>query len=513
MTTFTPVSCSLADLVGAHVTDAACQARAFLTGSDGGALQKLAAAPVEFWPAAAQQRLRELLPQAGQVVTKPLAGSANGAGTRLFQSATKTALAPVSGLGYFRVGEDGRLYVISKSEHYHVPLGHNFPGYALIDRARALGIPNATHNNTRGPITRRLEEELVRAANGLSATADLTGVLNSTAPDVLNRVLNLETGSLAAEAAFKLALARFDRYDAASAAPKYHGRVPVFLVLGDDDGAPTGNYHGTTIATQLLRGLWPELRTQLESAGAFRVCAVRPNSLADLKAAFQQYEQPPFKIAAFFHEIIMMNYGARRLTEEFLQLAYQLCAAHDVPTIVDEIQSCMWYEGLFLFRHYGLKPTMVVLGKGFPGGEYPASRILFNARYDLLPQFGALVTNGQEELAALAYLITMKWTLANGGAITAASRQIENGFREVAREFPNVVVGVEGQGHLLGMRFVDLARGRAFVSAMTQMGFDISVQSYKADCPPVALTKLPTIADATLIEFTLERMRQALRQV
>ena len=216
MTTFTPVSCSLADLVGAHVTDAACQARAFLTGSDGGALQKLAAAPVEFWPAAAQQRLRELLPQAGQVVTKPLAGSANGAGTRLFQSATKTALAPVSGLGYFRVGEDGRLYVISKSEHYHVPLGHNFPGYALIDRARALGIPNATHNNTRGPITRRLEEELVRAANGLSATADLTGVLNSTAPDVLNRVLNLETGSLAAEAAFKLALARFDRYDAAS---------------------------------------------------------------------------------------------------------------------------------------------------------------------------------------------------------------------------------------------------------------------------------------------------------
>ena len=161
----------------------------------------------------------------------------------------------------------------------------------------------------------------------------------------------------------------------------------------------------------------------------------------------------------------MMNYGARRLTEEFLQLAYQLCAAHDVPTIVDEIQSCMWYEGLFLFRHYGLKPTMVVLGKGFPGGEYPASRILFNARYDLLPQFGALVTNGQEELAALAYLITMKWTLANGGAITTASRQIENGFREVAREFPNVVVGVEGQGPLLGMRFVDLARGDFLAAA------------------------------------------------
>ena len=60
----------------------------------------------------------------------------------------------------FRVGEDGRLWLISKSEHYHVPLGHGFPGYALLDRARRLGIPNATHNNTRGRITRLLEEEL-----------------------------------------------------------------------------------------------------------------------------------------------------------------------------------------------------------------------------------------------------------------------------------------------------------------------------------------------------------------
>ena len=71
-----------------------------------------------------------------------------------------------SALGIFRVGEDGRLYLISKSEHYHTPLGHGFPGYTLLDCARQLGIPNATHNNTRGQITRLLEEELVAAVNG-----------------------------------------------------------------------------------------------------------------------------------------------------------------------------------------------------------------------------------------------------------------------------------------------------------------------------------------------------------
>ncbi|MCG3149686.1 MAG: Acetylornithine/succinyldiaminopimelate aminotransferase [Verrucomicrobiae bacterium] len=490
---FTSVACSLADLVGANVVTAAATARAYLTGVDPAALVRLGTDRVEFFPESLQRRLRQFLPQAGQVVGAPLTGSPTGAGSRGFAAATKSHMAPVSGLGYFRVGEDGRLYVISKSEHYHAPLGHSFPGYQLLERARALGIPNATHNNTRGPITRRLEEELVRLAGG-----------------GLNRVLNLETGSLAAEAAFKLVLGRFYRHELTGASPLYAGRTPVFLVMGDDDGAVTGNYHGTTNFTQVLRGLWPELRTKLEATGVMRVVAIRPNSIADLDAAFRQFEQAPFKIAGFFHEIVMMNYGARRLTEEFLQHAHRLCAAHDVPTVVDEIQSCMWYDGLFLFRQYGLQPTMVVLGKGFPGGEYPASRILFNERFDSLPQFGALVTNGQEELASLAYLITMRWTQANGSAITAAGQRLETGCRQLAGEFPDTLAGVEGHGHLLGLRFADMAHGQAFVAAMNAAGFDISVQSYKAECPPVALTKLPTIADDALIDYTLQRMRDAL---
>jgi len=489
---FVPVSCSLADLVGADVVAAAARARAFLTGGDLVALERLGTEPVEFYPVAWQRRLQSLLPQAGQTVVAPLVTSRDGGGTRAFQTATKKAAAPLSGLGYFRVGEDGRLYIISKSEHYHASLGHSFPGYELVARARALGIPNATHNNTRGAITRRLEEELLRAAGG-----------------TLDRVLNLETGSLAAETAVKLALARFYRHEPTGTEPVYQGRTPVFLVVGDDDGAVSGNYHGTTIFAQTMRGLWPEL---LGRGDAWRVHAVRPNSVADLAAAFRQYESSPFKIAAFFHEIVMMNYGARRLTKEFLHAAYRLCAEHDVPTVVDEIQSCMWYDGLFLFRQYGLEPAMVVIGKGFPGGEYPASRILFQSRLDGLPQFGSLVTNGQEELASLAYLVTMRWMTANGAVVDEAGRRLEAGFRQLAAEFPDTISAVEGHGHLLGLRFPDLAHGRQFCERMNQQGFDISVQSYKADCPPVALTKLPCIADAALIDFTLAKMREALTQ-
>jgi acetylornithine/succinyldiaminopimelate/putrescine aminotransferase len=508
-----PVACSLADLAGADVVDAACRARSWLSGEDLSALRRLATEPVEFWPEALQRRLRELLPQAGQPVIDALPASADGAAPRAVQTATKKPLAPLSGLGYFRVGEDGRLYVVSKSEHYHTPLGHGFPGYQLLERARALGIPNATHNNTRGPITRRLEEELIRAANGLPPGSALKAVLASDDPAVPNRVINLETGSLAAEAAFKLALAHFYRHEPSGATPTWEGRVPVFLIVGDDDGRVSGNYHGTTVLTQVMRGLWPALRDRLEQAMALRVVAVRPNSIADLERAFGECDAPPYKIAAFVHELVMMNYGARRLDESFLRHAYRLCAASGVPAIVDEIQSCMWYDGLFLFRHYGLRPSMVVVGKGFTGGEYAASRLLFSAAFDALPQFGALVTNGQEELAALAYLVTLRWTAANGAAIATAGRCIEGGVRALAAEFPSLLTGVEGQGHLLGLRFADVARGRHVADAMNRMGFDMSVQTYKADCPPVALTKLPTIADDALIDAFLERLRLALRQV
>jgi len=54
-------------------------------------------------------------------------------------------------MGFFRIGEDGRLYFASKAEHYHLSLGHAFPGYRLLEHARSLGIPNSTHNNTREP--------------------------------------------------------------------------------------------------------------------------------------------------------------------------------------------------------------------------------------------------------------------------------------------------------------------------------------------------------------------------
>ncbi len=506
---FRPVVLSLEELLGREYVDGVCAARGALTGQDPDALKATARQPVDFFPAAFQERLVSLLGTVGTQVAPAIEGTAHGATSDAFRANSKPAMSPLSGLGYYRVGEDGRLSIISKSEHYHVPLGHCFPGYALVERAKQLGVPNGTHNNTRGHITRLLEEELVRVAAGLGRGERSQ---RAAAPAHLNRVLNLETGSLAAEAAFKLLLARFYAVDG-NASPKYAGRVPVFVVMGDDDGGIQANYHGTTVMTQLMRGMWPGLIDAMESSGMLVVRPVRPEAFDALDEVFRVYETPPYKIAGVFHELILMNYAARRLSHAFVERLYARAAAHDVPVVVDEIQTCIWSPEILMFKEYGVRPSVVVLGKGFPGGEYAASRVVYSEDLDVLPQFGALVTNGQEELASLAYLVTMRWAEENSDVTRAIGDHYEARLHELAAAYPTMIISIEGKRHLAGIFFAGSEPARQFVNSLQDHGLDISVQSYKGDCPPCALTKLPLIMGYEAVDMIVDRMQEALAAI
>jgi acetylornithine/succinyldiaminopimelate/putrescine aminotransferase len=477
--------------------------------------QALAHEKVEFYPEAYEVKLRSLLSLVGQPVVGALQPTIEGAPTDSYRAASKLAAAPIGSSGWFRVGEDGRLYLTTKSEHYHTPLGHTFPGYRLIENARKLGIPNATHNNTRGFITRFLEQEIIRAVNGLACqdSEQLSQVLASRAPHVLNRIINLETGSLACEAAIKMMLARFYPPDSEQVEAKYRGKIPVFLVVADNAGGITANYHGTTIFAQCLRGMWPTFYEAAERAGLLKIVAVAINDAADFAGKIEQYNQGPYKTAGFLHEIILMNYGGICLQRDYLQHAYELCHNHDTPVLCDEIQSCLWYPDLFLFRTYGLNPDFLTIGKGFSGGTYPASRLVTTCEMDNLSQFGALVTNGQEELASLAYLITMEMARANADAVQNAGSYYEQAMRALAGRYPDLVGTIEGRHFLLTIGFRNVALAVDFCKIMVSWGFDISAQTYKPNCPPVAITKLPITADEVYIDYLVKRMEDALNEL
>lgn len=500
---FHSLKLSLTDLLGEEYIASVIRGAAAFGFEDEASLKAIADEKVECYPSSMQEKQNALLPMVGKPFSAPLSKTVSGAATNAFSHAFSAAASPVTGFGSFRIGEDGKLYLIGKSEHYHVPLGHRFPGYKLIDNARKLGILNATHNNTRGYITRLAEMRLVASANGLdwSDEKGLEAVLASKEPKVLNRVINLETGSLACEAGVKMMLSRFYKLDDTFESPKYAGKVPVIFVMGDKDGGIEGNYHGTTVVTQTFRGLWPEIREKVEEEELYKVVPVKINDIEAFKEALKTYNTGKYKTAGFMHEIVLMNYGAIRLTKEFLNEAYALCKEYDTPTMVDEIQTGMWYDSLFLFRIYGLQPDFVIVGKGFPGGEYPASKIITTAEMDTLNQFGALVTNGQEELASLAYLITMRFMLENGKIVAENGERFQNGLREVMKKHPDVILNIEGYQYLSSLHFRSVDAAAAFASEMKKRAIDASAQIYKAHCLPAVLMKPPIISTPETVDF------------
>jgi len=180
---------------------------------------------------------------------------------------------------------------------------------------------------------------------------------------------------------------------------------------------------------------------------------------------------------------------------------------------VDEIQSCIWSPELFLFREYGLKPDFVSVGKGFPGGQYPASKILTTAAMDTLNQFGALVTNGQEELASLAYLITMEFAQTNAAHTAELGTYYEQELKQLAKRHSRWINRIEGQRHLSSIFFNDEDKAVKFIKHLNEACIDISAHTYKPNCPPSALTKLPLTSTPKMVDFLIKHMDQALSRL
>lgn len=506
---FVNISLSLSDILGEDYITSVCKAKSFLEGLPIDDYLSVAHEKVDFSPAAHQERLIQLIPSIGnKVIDRPFKDHLQSSSTDSFNAAFSAGQSPLSSTGYYKVTESGMLRAITKSEHYHAPLGHDFPGYKLIENAKFLGISNVTHNNTRGFITRLLENDLIRIANGSYGT----DTDSAAEPDSLTKVINLQTGSLAVEAGLKMMLARFYTSDPGMGIePEFRGKVPVFIVMEDLNGGKQANYHGTTILTQTMRELWPELYDKFVQADAYVIKSVPINDIAAFKKTVTENDSGKYKVAGFFHEIILMNYGGIKLDKEYLQQAHAFCKERDIPTLVDEIQSCLWAPDFFLYKEYGLKPDFVSVGKGFPGGQYAASKILLTERMDNLNQFGALVTNGQEELASLAYLITIRFAHANKEITRKLGDYFEASLNRIAENFPHIIKEIEGMRHLSAIVFESAETAADFAEKVRSRGYDISAQTYKANCPPAALTKIPLIADSRLIDAFVGCMEDVLK--
>jgi acetylornithine/N-succinyldiaminopimelate aminotransferase len=377
------------------------------------------------------------------------------------------------GRGLFYVNERRRLFLDCTSGHYQMAWGYNHPDLcAAIDAASREGVIWDNHSNIPQSPLKRLAHRLVKLGNAPGERDPLDTVL-----------LGVCTGSVACAAALKIQLKVFERERGKDA-------VPVIIALN-------GNYHGTDMVPQFMRGMWPGM------ARPFDVVMIEPNAFGQLEAAFLDHGS---RVAGLWAEPIMMNREAIALEPEYLRLAQDCCRRTGALMCIDEIQTGFWQPEIFEYRRLGLQPDLVILGKGMTAGYHPLSGVLLRQRHDLLQQYDAISTNGSASMPAFVALCSLELIQQQAARIRTVGRRIHDGFDALAAEFPASLLCAQGRGHLTGLKFRQVRDAKRFHRKLLQAGLWTRVHAYHEGHSTI-LTKLGLLADDVIVDFVLESFR------
>jgi len=381
------------------------------------------------------------------------------------------------GRGLFYLGEQRRLFLDCTSGHYQMTWGYNHPELcAAAEAANRAGICWDNHSNIPQSPLKQLGHRLVALANAPGENDPLDTVL-----------LGVCTGSVACAAALKIQLKVFE-HDRGKKA------TPVIITLA-------GNYHGSDMVPQFMRGMWTHLKRPVE------VVTLEPNDPAALERAFRKHGS---RVAGFWAEPILMNREAIAVEADYLRLAQIWCRRVSALMCIDEIQTGFWQPEVFEYRALGLQPDLVVLGKGMTCGFHPLSGVLFRERHDVLEQYDAISTNGSAALPAFVALCSLEMIQEQADHLRDIGQRIEEGFRNLAAEFSEQLLSAQGRGYLAGLKFRRVEAAQQFHRRLLAAGLWARVHAYHEGHSTI-LTKLGLLADAQVVDFVLGRFRKLLQ--
>jgi adenosylmethionine-8-amino-7-oxononanoate aminotransferase len=248
---------------------------------------------------------------------------------------------------------DGRSYLDANSSWWVAGLGHNHPRLvAALKRQADLNCHSALAGMTHEPAV-ELAEALVRVA-----------------PAGLTHVFFSDDGSTAVEVAMKLAL----QYWAQNGRPERRR----FVAL---DGA----FHGETLGVTALGGVEIFRRP---FAGVLLECLHVPPP-GDGEAFARAFDalarvvrEGADTLAAVVLEPVVQGAAGMRIYDPgYLRAARELCDAHDVFLVCDEVFTGYGRTGrMWASDHAGVAPDLLCTAKGFSGGMLPMAATLATER-------------------------------------------------------------------------------------------------------------------------------------
>ena len=164
-------------------------------------------------------------------------------------------------------------------------------------------------------------------------------------------------------------------------------------------------------------------------------------------------------VAAVIMETIPATYGFPLPEPGYLERVKNLCEKHGALYIADEVQTGLMRTGeLWAITKHGVRPDILVTGKGISGGVYPVSAVLVSdAAAGWLSEdgFAHMSTFGGAELGCVAALKTLEITCRPEirSMVCYIADLIGAGLRQIQAAYPDWFTGIRQDGLVMGLEF------------------------------------------------------------
>ncbi len=325
---------------------------------------------------------------------------------------TRADIAFERGEGCYLIDSQERRYLDFGSGIAVNALGHAHPHLlaALTEQAGKLW---HTSNLYQIPAQKKLADRLVAAS-----FADTVFFGNS--------------GAEALECAFKMTR-RFQHHA---------GRPERFRIITFE-----GAFHGRTLACIAAGGQAKYLEGFGPKTDGFDQVAVH-----DLEAVKRAITS---ETAGILIEPVQGEGGVRVVEPDFLRALRQLCDAHDLMLIFDEVQTGIGRTGtLFAYEQSGITPDIMAVAKGL-GGGFPVGACLATERAASGMTAGSHAsTFGGNPLAMAVGNAVLDVVLAPGflDGVKQTSLRLKQQLAMLKDSCPSIIADVRGAGLLLGIK-------------------------------------------------------------
>jgi 4-aminobutyrate aminotransferase / (S)-3-amino-2-methylpropionate transaminase / 5-aminovalerate transaminase len=281
--------------------------------------------------------------------------------------------------------------------------------------------------------------------------AELAACLAGLAPDGLDKVFLLTTGSEATECALKLARAH---------GSSVGGKKKIGLV-GFDRG-----FHGRTLGAQQAGGFAAQ-KSWIVNLDPAILNAPFPDGYWQTDTRFDTFLEALAR-AGFKPEniagVMMESYqgtGPDFAPVEYVRQLAAWCRQHAVVLVFDEVQAGFGRTGKFwAFEHYGVTPDLVCCGKGI-SSSLPLSAVI--GRAAIMDQFapGSMTsTHTGNPVCCAAALASVKTIISRNLTGNAARLEpvLRAGLEQIQLRHPSIIGRVSARGLVGGLQAVKPGR-------------------------------------------------------